>query len=211
MIDENITGEQSENVETSLEENIMDSPEMTEDVQADLSEAERGVPIGRFKSVEDLYDAYNNLQAEFTRKSQKLSALEKEKTSAQPTITSEDAFKMFLSKNQEAYAYADEIKARIEKDENLSKDEAGITKVWKEMLFEKLSSPNRAKEPIIQNLILKDDEIQNMVIENYMKQLQQQRTPVVMSSQTGDRVTKTEIKRPDSFEEAKRVVLDLLN
>ena len=36
--------------------------------------------LGKFKSVEALLDAYNNLQSEFTKKCQLLSSMEKDKT-----------------------------------------------------------------------------------------------------------------------------------
>ena len=36
--------------------------------------------LGKFKNVEALLDAYNNLQSEFTKKCQLLSSLEKDKT-----------------------------------------------------------------------------------------------------------------------------------
>ncbi|MDE6583283.1 MAG: hypothetical protein K2K31_01370, partial [Clostridia bacterium] len=108
-------GEQPEMLETLQEEKNMGSPKVSDKENVDeskLSEAERGVPIGKFKSVEDLYNAYNNLQSEFTRKCQRLSELEKDKT---VSITAEEKldadFKQFLLDNQEAFAYADEIKA----------------------------------------------------------------------------------------------------
>lgn len=210
-------GEQPENIEPSqnLEENVAGSPEQVlhESESATISsEAERGVPIGKFKSVDDLFEAYNNLQAEFTRKSQRLSQLEKDKMSetSQDNVI-ENKFQTFLSKNQEAAAYADEIKSRAMQSESLKNDDACFDIVWAEMLYEKLSGPNKAKEPIVQNLVLKDEELKNLVIENYMKQLQEQKTPVIMSSNSGERVTKTVAPKPDSFEQAKKIVLDLLS
>lgn len=210
--------EQPETVETSFEENELGSSMVNDEMQNDLqvqetSEAERGVPLGKFKSVEDLFEAYNNLQAEFTRKSQRLSQLEKDKSSKNDKVGSDfdDRFRMFLSKNQEAEFYADELKTRVLENESLADDEAAFDKVWAGMLYEKLSAPNKAKEPLIQNLILKDNDLKNLVIENYMKQLQSQNTPIVMSSGTGERVTKTVAPKPDSFEQAKKVVLDLLS
>ena len=210
-------GEQPENIEPSqnLEENVAGSPEQVlhESESATISsEAERGVPIGKFKSVDDLFEAYNNLQAEFTRKSQRLSELEKDKMSetSQDDVI-ENKFQTFLSKNQEAAVYADEIKSRAMQSESLKNDDACFDIVWAEMLYEKLSGPNKAKEPIVQNLVLKDEELKNLVIENYMKQLQEQKIPVIMSSNSGERVTKTVAPKPDSFEQAKKIVLDLLS
>lgn len=218
IMEENMNvGEQPENIEPSqnLEENVVGSPEqvLQESESATISsEAERGVPIGKFKSVDDLFEAYNNLQAEFTRKSQRLSQLEKDKMSesSQDNVI-ENKFQTFLSKNQEAAVYADEIKSRAMQSESLKNDDACFDIVWAEMLYEKLSGPNKAKEPIVQNLVLKDEELKNLVIENYMKQLQEQKTPVIMSSNSGERVTKTVAPKPDSFEQAKKIVLDLLS
>lgn len=204
------TGEQLESVET-LMDNEQNSP--SGQLQSDVSmpsEAERGVPVGKFKNVDDLLDAYNSLQAEFTRKCQKLSALEKEKAEQNPQEKLENEFSQFLSRNTQAVAYADEIKSRLENNESYKKEQKPFDKIWSEILYEKLTSPNKAKEPIVQDLILQDVELKNLIIENYVKQLQEQKTPVIMSN-SGERVTKLETPKPDSFEQAKKVVLDLLS
>lgn len=201
-----VFGEQSE----VQSDSPMESSEQTvaEDEQ---SEAERGVPIGKFKSVEDLFHAYENLQAEFTRKSQKLSALEKASVEVSEDEKVENALKAFLSKNQEAVVYAEELKTRVANDESLKKDESGFDKAWAGLLYEKLTSKDKTSEPIVQNLILKDDEIKDMVIKNYMKQLQEQKIPIVMSSNSGERVTKPVTPKPETFEDAKRMALDLFS
>ncbi|MBR1890393.1 MAG: hypothetical protein IJ817_01740 [Clostridia bacterium] len=177
------------------------------------SKAERGVPIGKFRNVDDLYHAYNNLQAEFTKKCQRLSELEKDKTSETKAQEEKlDAeFKMFLLENKDAFSYADEIKNLVLQDEALKADEKPFDKVWKKMVYEKMSSPNKAEEPIIQNLILNDDELKDLVIKNYVKELQKHNNPVIMPSGSGERVTKPVTQKPESFEEAKKVVLDLLS
>ena len=213
-MEEEINGEQPEMLETLQEEKNMGSPEVSEEEnveQSKLSEAERGVPIGKFKSVEDLYNAYNNLQSEFTRKCQRLSELEKDKTVPTTEEKLDADFKQFLLDNQEAFAYADEIKARVMQDESLKNQQQPFEKVWAGMVLGKLNAKDRAQEPLIQNLVLKDEELKNLVIENYMKQLQEHKTPFIMSSGSGERVTKAVAPKPDSFEQAKQVVLDLLS
>lgn len=209
-MEEEHIGEQPQSVEPSLEENEAGSPQQEVEEEGATSEAEKGGPLGKFKSVDDLYDAYNNLQAEFTRKSQKLSQLEKDKANKETDLF-EEGFNSFLSKHDEATPYAEEIRQRVEQDESLKKDVAGFDKAWAELLYEKLTSSTKAKEPIVQNLILNDNELQRMVVENYMKQLSLQGSPIVISSKGGERVTKPEIKKPDTFEEAKKVVLNLLD
>lgn len=199
--------EQPQSIKTV--ENAEGSSEAVQDVEPSTSEAERGVPVGKFKNVEDLMTAYNNLQAEFTRKCQRLSALEKEKTDEpKQDVASLD---LFLSKNQEAVLYAEELKSRVEQDESLQKEKDPYGMAWASLLYEKLASPNLSKEPLVKNLILKDEELKNLVIENYVEQIKKQNIPVVMSSNSGERVTKVVAPKPDSFEQAKKVVLDMFS
>ena len=153
--------------------------------------------------------AYNNLQAEFTRKSQKLAEFEAAKLQQAPKTDSKQVLlQSFLAENPEAAFYAQEISSRVQEEQ--VQDEKAFENAWAGLLREKLSSPNKAQEPIIQNLI-QDDEIQNLVVKNYMKQIQEQKTPIVMSTEAGERVTKNVTPKPDSFEAAKKVVLDLLS
>ena len=215
MDKENRVEEQPQNIENQNVENKdlnneMGSSESEQEVGSSTSEAERGVPVGKFKSVDDLMTAYNNLQAEFTRKCQRLAVLEKEKTS-EPNADNSATLEVFLSKNQEAVLYADELKARVEQDESLKNEEDPYGIAWAGLLYEKLASPNMSKEPLVKNLILKDEELKNLVIENYVEQIKKQNTPVVMSSSSGERVTKVVTPKPDSFEQAKKVVLDMFS
>ncbi len=212
MEEENKIEEQPQNIETSVDDNEMGSSEAKQEVEPNISEAERGVPIGKFKNVEDLFEAYNNLQAEFTRKSQRLAVLEKDKTPEQtPEQIAEDGLQAFLSKNQGAVLYAQELKERVMQDESLKKEKDPYGMAWASLLYEKLAGPNMAKEPLVKNLILKDEELKNLVVENYVEQLKNQKTPVVMASGSGERVTKVVAPKPDSFEQAKKVVLDMFS
>lgn len=214
--DEIKNGEQPEVVETSTDiadDNKQGSSNVNEDANVEMpsqSEAERGGPLGKFKKVEDLYEAYNNLQSEFTRKCQRLSELEKDKMSEKHDEVKAD-FQTFLSNNPEAFLYADEIKNTVLQNESLKKDEGAYERVWADIVMKKLSAPNKAEEPLVQNLLLNDNQLKNLVIENYVKQLQDNKTPVVMSTETGERVTKVVTPQPDSFEQAKQVVFDLFS
>ncbi len=207
MDEEKLFEEQPQNIQPSVEEDDLGSScEGQEDIEAEKVEAEGGVTLGKFKNTEELLKAYNNLQAQFTKKSQKLAEVMKDKT-PEPA-TSEQVLKTFLSNNQEAVLYADELKSRV--GDSQSCDEGDFRRAWADILYEKLSSKHKAEEPIVQNFV-KDDEIQEMVIKNYVKQLSEQKTPVVISSNSGERLTRTATAKPDSFEDAKRVVLDMFS
>ena len=182
--------------------------------QVETGEAERGVPVGKFKSVEDLYDAYNNLQSEFTRKCQKLAELEKDKTQKDELSVEtklEDEFKVFLAENHEAAAFAEQIKNEVLQNEELKTSQKPFDKVWSKMIYEKFSLPNKAKEPLVQNFVLNDEELKNLVIEKYVKELSQHKAPTLMTTSSGERVTKPALPKPDTFEQAKSIVLGLLS
>lgn len=197
---------QEDNLDDSSTETAMQVEQVPEE-----SEAERGCPVGKFKNVDDLYQAYNNLQAEFTRKSQRLAELEKDKTAQiQQTEKIEGEFKQFLIENQEAFSYANEIKKMVAESESLKTAERPFEKAWAEILSEKLKTEN--KRDFFENLINKDESLKNLIIENYVKQLHsQQKNPVVISSGSGERATKVAPAKPDSFEEAKKIVFDLFS
>ncbi len=206
MENEEIVGEQPEETQGSPLENSEEAV-----CENEQSEAERGVPIGKFKSVDDLYHAYNSLQSEFTKKCQKLAEIEKDKAVAPSEEELEGGLKSFLLENQEAYSFVDEIKNRVFSDEKLKAMEKPFDKVWAEMIYEKLRGSNKANEPLVQNLILKDEKIKDLVIQNYVKGLEENKAPVVMTSVTGERVARIATSKPDTFEEAKQAVLDLLS
>ncbi len=201
-------------------ENIVEQPEnlgSTDEGQVEISdeksEAERGCPIGKFKSVDDLYQAYNNLQSEFTKKCQRLSELEKDKVEVNQIQQEkfESDFKSFLLENQEAYSYADEIKSKVLSSDELKNEDKPFDKVWKQMIYQKLSSENKSQEPIVRDFILNDEELKNLVIENYVKEISNKKTPTLFSSHIGEKVTKPSMQKADSFEQAKNIVLDLLS
>lgn len=208
--------EEQPSLETSTEIAVEDKQDGSSNTAQDVempekAEAERGVPVGKFNSVEELLTAYNNLEAEFTRKSQKLAEVLKDKTIEQsPEEKLDTGLHAFLSKNEEAFCYAQELKDRVQ-NENLAGEENCFEKAWAGLLYEKLVGPNKAKEPLVQNLILKDDDLQNLVIKNYMKQLQEQKTPIVITSNSGERVTKPVTPKPETFEDAKKVALDMFS
>ena len=177
-----------------------------------VGEAEKGETIGKFKSVEALLDAYNNLEKEFTKKSQRLSQLEKDKTVEEENLNKEldKKFHTFLSSNLEAESFGDELKEKVQSDDNLKKMDDPFGYVWAEMIFEKLKNPNQ-DEKVLNNYILKNESLKNMVIENYVNQLTENKSPIKISS-SGKRVgTTVSTQKPETLKDAKKFLLDLLS
>lgn len=61
-----------------MEEIIIEQPVLDTETSNNISTSQEGSMFGKFKDAKTLLDAYNSLQAEFTRKSQKLAEFQKE-------------------------------------------------------------------------------------------------------------------------------------
>lgn len=161
--------------------------------------------FGKFKSAEALLDAYKALEAEFTRKSQRLSELEKEKTQQvipdEQTIDSELA--SFLSKHSEAEKYADQLK-------QLSLAGGGksnFDEIWAKFLIDKLNTnESKLENPIVKNYVINDEELKNYVVQNYMRQLTSKNPPLIISGDSGEKVTGQKPVTPSSLKDAKKLV-----
>lgn len=169
-----------------------------------------GVNFGKFKSADALFEAYKALEAEFTRKSQRLSELEKDKTE-KATINENfinDELSSFLSRQSDASPFADELK-------NLSIQQGGrvdFDNLWASLLVNKLASgESKLDNPIIKKYVFQDEELKNHVIENYMKELKSNQPPFVICRDNGERVTGQKPVTPSSLAEAKKLVEDLFS
>lgn len=172
------------------------------------SSPEKG--FGKFKSAEALLEAYKALEAEFTRKSQQLSELEKEKAEA-ATVNEqkvEDELNTFLSKNSDAKPYADQLKAK-------SLAEGGrvdFDNIYAGVMVENLASGgSKLDNPIVKKYVVQDDELRNYVIETYMQNLKQNQPPYLISGDKGEKVTGQKPATPMSLKDAKKMVEEMFS
>lgn len=200
-------------VEQPEEEQTKDKMSDKQGVDSDSGSANisaESEKFGKFKDAKALYEAYNQLQAEFTRKSQKLSEFEKEKTSENNLSDSEieDGLSKFLSKNIDAEDYSDELKAKV-KSEKVDPFESA----WTKILVEKLSSQDEQKlnDPFIKKHVFYDEKFRNKVIESYMQDLNSKKPPVLLKTERGERATKLEPVAPTTLKEAKKLVEDMFS
>ena len=202
------------------EEMIGEQPEKEpakEEVEVSV-ESDSGSPkddscggYGKFKTPEALLEAYNNLQAEFTRKCQKLSEFEKEKT-VEKNLSDEqinDGLSKFLEKNSDAQNYSEQLVEKVREERNRDPFE----NAWAEIVKEKFSGDISKKEsdPLIKKYIFDDEELTNKVIETYMKDLNTKKPPVVLSADSGQRVAIQEPTPPTNLAQAKKIVEDMFS
>ena len=179
-------------------------------VEEQKSEAENGEAVGKFKDANALLEAYNNLEKEFTKKCQRLSALEKDKVEEDEALNKQvdEKLSLFLSTNGEATTYKEELIERVKNDDSLKKMDDPFGYVWAEMVFDKIK--NQKADATVKNYILGNDDLKNAVIENYINQLAENKSPVIISSK-GNRVATVATQSPSTLNEAKKYLLDLLS
>ena len=176
------------------------------------SKAENGEKVGKFKNVEALLDAYNNLEKEFTKKSQRLAEFEKDKMEEEKELDSQvdNKLKTFLSSNGEANSYSEELKKRVLENESLKKMDDPLSYVWAEMIFEKLKGSSETDGEVA-NYVLGNEKLKNIVLEKYVNQLTENNSPIKISS-AGKRVaTSTATQKPQNLKDAKDYLKNLFS
>ena len=192
------------------------------------------ISLGKFKNAKALLDAYNNLQAEFTKKCQQLSSLKQDKMEKEKTeeiqekieelqenhenldknqknnvendkLSEENMFdklNSFLETNNEAENYRDEIQSHY-----LNENQNPFEKAWASVVLSHIkNSDNKIDDPIINQYILNDESVKNKIIENYLNELNSSKPPIIISSQSGERVSGVKSDNPKTLAEAKEMV-----
>ena len=166
--------------------------------------------VGKFKDADALLEAYNNLEKEFTKKCQRLSALERDKALEDKENEEKlnEKLSKFLLSNGEATKYSEELKEKVKNDDSLKKMDDPFSFVWAEMVFNQIRG-NKSDEAI-KNYILGNDDLKNAVIENYVNQLAENKSPIIISAK-GNRVAEVATQKPSTLDEAKNLLFDLLS
>ena len=169
-----------------------------------------GSNFGKFNSAEDLLTAYNNLQAEFTRKCQKLSELKKSDTGSQQceylSNDWDDKVAQFISQNQNAKRYAKEICDVLLSDSTISQSKDSLNLAYQKVLSSKYKEPDELlKDEEFIKKIVSDSNIRNLVLEHSLKGVSM--PPSVMGRSGASLIS--ERHTPNSIDEAGQIVLGL--
>ena len=171
----------------------------------------------KFKDVKSLEQAYLNLQSEFTRKCQRLSELEKSSgdnllesknlENNKPFYETEswqESVNNFLKQNPNANEFASEIVNEILKDKDLANNPNSLSIAYNKILASKyIPKQNLLEdEDFINNYILTNEKINEKIISNYIKKLNNNIPKVIASSHLSS-VGKKKKKKPTTLEEAR--------
>ncbi|MBQ8431029.1 MAG: hypothetical protein IJX26_03720 [Clostridia bacterium] len=128
--------------------------------------------LGKFKDAESLLKAYNSLQAEFTKKSQRLSELEND---FKPVAKSEKinaTVEEIFNKYSIAEPFKEKLKqslADIDSDNYVELAEQNLIK----LLAENYQSPENLikNEEFLSNYVLNNEEVKTVIIKEYLSKL----------------------------------------
>lgn len=203
------------------ESNVQSEIVKSEDEGTTLDSLNETGSLGKFKDAESLLNAYNSLQAEFTRKCQKLSDVTKELeenksqvAESEPVYASKnwrENVSNFLAKNSEAQKYSGEIATEILNDEKLQSSPNALELAWARVMQKNYVEPAKLAndQNFINEQILSRNEIKMQVLEEYFKNLQKQKNPPVISGSGEVAVAKT--SAPTNMAEAKQMVEKIFN
>ena len=208
--------QENNNLEQPITQELSQSKADSEINLGELNEVLEGSLPNKLKTIESLVEAYNNLQAEFTRKSQKLSEMGKELSSLKENTTKKEVpfyedenyekmVETFFQENPSAKEYAGEISDLILKDNAFTNEKQPLNKVWAKIVANKFSNLDETltKDSNLLKRIVKNKTVQDNIIQNYLSSLKEQKTTPVISTHNGTALSLTPKSKPTSLEEAK--------
>ena len=177
--------------------------ETPEDNKAEIEGEEQSKPK-KFKSVEELEKAYESLEKEFTRRSQRLAKLEKEMKQDKVETDAEWKAKVdkFFSENPSAKPFAKQMSDQIIRDNTLRMRSDCLEIALTRVLLEAYRAPKdlATDEDFLKEHILGSDFVKKAVIEGYMKDLREGKPPVLISARGQNTVAPR--SKPKTIEEA---------
>lgn len=206
-----------------MEEKIWEQPSIEDNVQVADAKVEEGTTclnegshLGKFKDADSLLSAYNNLQAEFTKKCQKLSEIEKgTQQESMPIYLNEkwhDKLGEFLENNQDAKTYAKEISNILIEDKSIAEKDDALSMAWAKVMQKHYKAPDKilADETFVENYILKDDNLRSKLLANYIKDLENKKIPPLVAS-SGGNIYNGKVENTTTLDEAKKLVEKIFN
>ncbi|MBQ4542302.1 MAG: hypothetical protein IJA23_05595 [Clostridia bacterium] len=199
-----------------MNENTLEQPNLdTENNQIDdstSSENQEGSMIGKFKDAKTLLDAYNNLQAEFTRKSQKLAEFQKE-YEENANFKTYNSLDDFIKDTSDSDKYKNEISEILVKDNELNNLPNKYQVAYKLIKnAESKLADNLNSQEFLDKYILNNENIKTQIINNYLSTLNNiSPAPKVISSNSTNIHFSPNTSKPKTLKEAGEIFSKMLN
>ena len=179
--------------------------------------------LGKFKDAQSLLTAYNNLQAEFTKKCQALSQLKTQSEDASKEVKETlpiyerpdwtEKVGAFLEKNKQAQPFAKDIANLILQDEELSKSDSALDLAFAKIISQSFVAPAKVveDEKFVNDYILTSEKVKNAVLNLYFKELQNNKVPPVLNDKTRTSQVLYKVPSASSLSEAKDIVKQMFD
>ena len=199
-----------------MNDNTLEQPnlesEINQENDSSLSENQEGSMFGRFKDAKTLLDAYNNLQAEFTRKSQKLAEFQKD-FAENANLKNYNSLDDFICNTTDSDKYKKDITEILVNDNeinNLPNKYQVAFKVVKEA--ENKIANNLNSQEFLDKYILNNENIKTQIINNYLSTLNNisPAPKVILGNSTNIHFSPNNSK-PKNLKEAGEIFTKMLN
>lgn len=164
---------------------------------------------GKFKDAESLLKAYNNLEAEFTKKSQRLKTLESENEKTQFELAKkaeqEKRVDEFVSKFDIAKPFSSALKESLAQTDELDIKEETIRLISKTY---KTPDEYVKDSEFLNNYIFSNQEIKDKIVKDYLSKIAQ--TSPIKVENGGGSISLTPPKVPTTIKEAGRLAKSII-
>ncbi len=166
--------------------------------------------FGKFKNPEELLKAYQELEKEFTKKSQKLSKLEA-LSDDESQGYDDESFKVaadkFFENTPSAKPFAKDIALKIMEKPELKKDRNCLSVALVQVLIDKFRTPEQLMQDgqFLNDYVLSSSKVKDAIIGAYLKDIRDGQPPATLSGDGLQCVAPS--KKIRSIEEAGRMFL----
>lgn len=198
-------------IENSQSEEVSQS-EMRAEGQLDL-----GSKLKKFKDVDALVSAYNNLQSDYTKKCQALSSLQKrvnEQVSPQQQFNDlQIKAKEFFEGNKNAQDFSSEISNLVFNDEEIKKSKNPFEDAWGIVAKKNFKSKEDLvrDEDFLQKYIFNNEEIKNKIVKDYFSSVNFEVAPTLIGGQKGANMVLAPNSKPKTLKDATKLVEDMFD
>ena len=194
-----------------MEEKNLEQLETEPEVQEMQSENSESSIYGKFKDAQTLLDAYNSLQAEFTRKSQKLAEIQKQ-MEENAVFSKSDSLDEILKDTTNLEKYKKEVTEILDNDcelSNLPNKNLIAFKIIKEA--ERKTANTLNNQQFIDDYIKSNIEIKNKIITEYLSSLNEtQSPPKVISGNSSNIYFSPSLNMPKTLKDAGDILTKML-
>lgn len=165
--------------------------------------------FGKFKDAESLLKAYSSLEAEFTKKSQKLAQLEtetnKQKEEENRLIELDKRVDEFVTKFDSIKPFSGALKESLRSQENINLEEEAVRLLSNNY---KTAEDYVNDSEFLNNYIFSNKEIKDKIVKDYLSNITQN-SPIKLEK-SGSSISLTPPKQPATIKEAGRLAKSII-